>query len=158
MKRGVRNAITLVELLVVIAIVAVLLGLLLPAIQQAREAAARVQSANNLKQITLATHHFADANEDRLPSVDGKDFRGRFVFSLFVQIMPYVDQGNIYTAYRQKYGDSHPVGNSVLLGSNFVVKTYLRGRLESRLLGKRASCRACFSVLATRQEPRPPDF
>lgn len=96
-----RAGATLMEVLVVIAIIAVLLALLLPAVMRVRAAAARMSSMNNLRQIALATHHFAEAHDSRLPTVNGSLDGPNPGRPLFFALLPYIEQGNAYRYYEE---------------------------------------------------------
>lgn len=85
-----RSAFTLFQLLVILAVIAILIALLLPAVQKTRQAATRTRSANNLKQIALALHNYMDANR-KLPA--GMDSNG---FSTAAYLLPYIEQENVF--------------------------------------------------------------
>ena len=106
-----RRGFTLVELLVVIAIIGVLVALLLPAVQSARESSRRAQCVNNLKQIGLAIHNYHDTLKEIPPGAfwygASTDNRG----SLLCHILPYMEQQNIYDAFDFK---NPPVDNQTM--------------------------------------------
>jgi len=93
-----REGFTLIELLVVIAIIAILIGLLLPAIQKVREAANRAQCQNNLKQLGLALHGFHNANNGFPAALDNANTAR--VHGWTPHILPYIEQDNLFNRYR----------------------------------------------------------
>ena len=119
MIRG-RHGFTLVELLVVIAIIGILVALLLPAVQAAREAARRAQCINNLKQVDLAIHNFASAKRRFPPGVTYNPtgaclsvIQGSyFGFSMFTRILPYLEENALDARYKPQligaWQSNHP--------------------------------------------------
>ncbi len=96
---------TLVELLVVIAIIGVLVALLLPAIQAAREAARRMSCANNVRQLALAMHNYESSNKKFPPQI--MIGAGQQLWSAQARILPYIEQGSLFAAvdFNQPYAD-----------------------------------------------------
>ena len=120
-----RLGFTLIELLVVIAIIAILVGLLLPAVQKVRDAAARIKCSNNLKQLGIAVHAYSSANQDSLPPLRAQYGSPGFAYGGWwhLTLLPYIEQGNIYNA-ATSWAASATAANSAspppspLLGAN----------------------------------------
>src|SRR6266511_3859204 len=107
---------TLIEVLVVIAIIAILIGLLLPAVQKVREAAARIKCANNMKQIGLAMHSYMDANNGLPPNgnyvYNGATITTTNAWSAMARILPYIEQENLFRNIDFNLGYNVQVGVS----------------------------------------------
>ena len=129
-----RQGFTLIELLVVIAIIAVLIALLVPAVQKVREAAARAQCQNNLKQLGLALHSYHSSMR-RLPpggANDQADFggsgagnSGQWGSSWMVYILPYIEQNALYSKWQFNSNSGAFNATNNAAANNAVIRTYL---------------------------------
>jgi prepilin-type N-terminal cleavage/methylation domain-containing protein/prepilin-type processing-associated H-X9-DG protein len=125
---------TLVELLVVIAIIAILIGLLLPAVQKVRDAAARSQCTNNLHQIGIAMASYVDANRQQLPPgcmtdqppfVVPGDPNGNWGSSWMVFLLPYIEQGNLFSQWNfTNFNSGYSNANNRALDNGLVLNIY----------------------------------
>jgi prepilin-type N-terminal cleavage/methylation domain-containing protein len=123
-----RRGFTLIELLVVIAIIAILVGMLLPAVQKVREAAARSTCGNNLKQIGLAVHNYASTYQDRLPplsSSTGYPTGGNYQGGILITLLPFMEQENLFKGAMSNPSDTwNPNSGNGTLVRRVPVKSY----------------------------------
>ncbi len=110
-----RRAFTLIELLVVIAIIAILIALLVPAVQKVREAAARTQCSNNLKNLGLAFHNYANSNAASFPSAGNNSPTTSYGWGIF--LLPYIEQGPLYDRYDFSKSFFDSTGNNLAVST-----------------------------------------
>jgi len=142
-------AFTLVELLVVIAIIGMLIALLLPAVQAAREAASRMQCQNHLKQFGLAIHNFHDTMGGLPPNSIGRnnDSEGPNRATFWVFILPYMEQQSLYDLVRRVSDDfSRPLDRT-----NFWTSTNLGANAAEREVAHRALCSVSLFLCPSRR-------
>lgn len=127
MRNGLNRGFTLVELLVVIAIIGILVALLLPAVQAAREAARRLQCTNQVKQLVLALHNYESTHKVFPPAGLTTKTNG-YGHSWIVRILPYIEQGNLYAGFDQKVHHSTGWISTDAWGGNPINRALLRGK------------------------------
>jgi prepilin-type N-terminal cleavage/methylation domain-containing protein/prepilin-type processing-associated H-X9-DG protein len=137
-----RRGFTLLELLVVIAVIAVLIALLLPAVQKVRAAAVRIQCANNLKQIGLAAHMYHDALSAFPPGMCSQGFQSPTpLASWHTLLLPYIEQSPLWALTQEAYRETpNPFSNPPHVGLSTVMRTYgcpADGRVSSVQLSAR---------------------
>jgi prepilin-type processing-associated H-X9-DG protein len=128
-----RHGFTLFQLIVVLAILAILIGLLLPAVQKVRQAAARIQCSNNIKQIILAIHNCHDTY-NKFPPLAGHFPTDKGQGTAFFYVLPFIEQDNLYTSAQVEQGLFSVWNNGVYSKE---IKTYLCPEDPSGGVGRR---------------------
>lgn len=124
---------TLVELLVVIAIIGILIGMLLPAVQQVREAARRTQCANNLRQVALAAMNYESAHmefppgyeQEFISNADSSDDNGFSGHSVFYHILPFIEANNVFRGMDQQIPKANRVATVAELRASSVIPSFI---------------------------------